>query len=84
MTELNGTVTASADQEPEPCGTCCGYGAACACGDMECTVSWYDPDHVPEPCTDCDGLNIHLQAADAFTPLPEAEAEAEAEPGGWA
>jgi hypothetical protein len=50
-------VDAGEDREPELCGTCCGYGVACSCGDADCAVSWYDPAHVQEPCPDCDGLN---------------------------
>jgi hypothetical protein len=49
--------------EHEVCGTCRGEGTVCSCGDRHCLVGWYDPDHVPDPCTDCDGLSVRWREA---------------------
>jgi hypothetical protein len=67
--------------EAQPCLTCGGYGVTCPCGEPDCVVSWYDPDHVPDPCPDCDGLNVHRLEGDAYHGIAGREEEAEAEPG---
>jgi hypothetical protein len=72
-----------ADREPELCGTCGGYGLVCSCGDADCVVSWYDRDHIPDPCNDCDGVNAHRLQAWLQADGTREPAGAESAAGGW-
>jgi hypothetical protein len=81
MADLNDAGSMAGHADAGPCRTCSGYGLTCACGEPDCTVSWYDPAHVPDPCPDCDGLNVHRLQAGAYHGTAEREEEAEAEPG---